>query len=240
MNPFRNTARICLELSNLCNYSWLHLKCPTSQQREHEILPSKIVTQDVLHTLKYYGYNKEICFHNYNEPLIDPRLMSFLYATAYQCPEAIPFLWTNGSYLNQTLAVELEQAGLKKITISAYSEAEYDRLSKLHFVCESTVVRYHSLDDVLNIYNHGTENCHNPCFAPLGDIIIHSDGRMGLCCLDWDRRHTFGDLMKEKFADIVSKPEVRAVYDELRKGHRQLDICTRCTRISCGGSLRDL
>lgn len=239
MNPFRNTARVSFELSNLCNYTVYHSKCPTAAARVKEILPTTIV-RNVMDELGRAGYQGELCFHNYNEPLIDPRLMLLMLEAGQRCVGAKLFLWTNGFYLTQDIVNDLEALGLKKIYISAYSDVELEFLNKLVFSCEATIARQFGLDDVLKMYDWPEQVCSSPCFAPLGDVIIHSDGRVGLCCLDWKRKTTFGDLKEWRLSDILSTPEVRKVYNELRLGVRSLPLCKRCTRISCGGAFRDL
>jgi hypothetical protein len=223
----------------MCNYATFHRKCPVSRAREREVLPTAIV-RDVLNELGEHNYQGELCFHNYNEPLLDPRLLMLIVEAGQRCPGIQPFLWTNGFYLTQDLVEDLEKAGLKKIVISAYSDVELHYLEDLEFSCDVTLQRVWQLDDVLQMYDWPEQECTSPCFAPLGDVIIHSDGRMGLCCLDWKRTVTFGSLKEQRLGSVLARDEVRKVCDGLRAGQRTLALCRRCHRISCGGNLRDL
>ena len=53
---FKHTNRVSIELSNLCNYSMIHKKCPINRIKKPVILPSKVV-YSVFNTLKKYDFH---------------------------------------------------------------------------------------------------------------------------------------------------------------------------------------
>ena len=225
-NILEYTSRVSIELSNLCNYAEIHKKCPLNLVTEPTILPAKIVF-DVLDTLKHNNFQGTIAYHTYNEPLIDPRLFKFIEYAHAACPKSEIYICTNGYYLNQILLNELVDSGVSKIAISAYSKSEYKRLSKL----KSSMplhVELMKLDDRLHLYESEDNNTKKPCYAPLNEIIIAREGCICLCCLDWKRQYTFGNLYEQTLKDIILSGELHAVYKKLIKGERFLPICKKC------------
>lgn len=221
-----HTSRVTFELSNLCNYSYIHKKCPLNLSREVTILPRRIVFE-VLDYLAKYDFAGQIAFHNYCEPLIDPRLFEFIGYARQRCRRSDIYIWTNGFYLNQTMADELVSAGVTNIRVSAYSQSEFERLSKIKLEIPFTVWKAR-LDDRLNMYEASINDTGKPCFAPLNEIIVAREGCISLCCLDWRRIYRFGNLYEQTFEQVLSSGQLQGVYARLSKGERFLDICKRC------------
>lgn len=221
-----NTKRVSIELSNLCNYSNIHKKCPLSHIREPVILPAKIV-RDVIDTLAGQDFKGTIAFHTYNEPMNDPRLFSFIEYARKACPESHIYICTNGYYFSEVLAEEMVEAGVSEVHISAYSQSEYKRLSSIKMRVPCTV-EFMKLDERLNLYDREESDISGPCFAPLNEVIISREGSVSLCCLDWKRECTFGDLHEQSFKDVLKSGELHAVYERLSRGERFLHICKKC------------
>lgn len=225
-NILKYTNRVSIELSNLCNYADIHKKCPLNLVTEPTILPAKIV-YGVLDTLKHNDFQGIIAYHTYNEPLIDPRLFKFIEYTHDACPKSEIYICTNGFYLNQILLDELVDSGVSKIHVSAYSKSEFKRLSKLKSSI-SFDVEMMKLDDRLHLYETKENNTKNPCYAPLNEIIIAREGCISLCCLDWQRLYTYGNLYEQTLEEVIRSGELHAVYKRLSKGERFLPICKKC------------
>lgn len=223
---FKYTSRISIELSNLCNYSEIHKKCPLSLANEPIILPARIVF-DILNTLKHHDFQGIIAYHTYNEPLIDPRLIKFVEYARDACPKSKIFIGTNGFYLNQTLLDELVDSGVSEIHVSVYFKSEFERLSMLTSNIPLNIEIMH-LDDRLLLYKAKENNIKRPCYAPLNEIIVAREGCISLCCLDWKRLYTFGNLEEQTFDEVIRSGELQAVYERLSKGDRFLPICKRC------------
>ncbi len=226
-NIFQHTNRVSIELSNLCNYSSVHKKCPLNLEVTPRILPAKIVigVLDILHKYQFRGM---IAFHTFNEPLIDPRLFKFIEYARKSCPDAVIYFSTNGFYLDQNLANELVECGLTSLHISAYSPKEYERLSKITLPIPINLEKMVLLDIVPALYQSPIIDNQTPCQAPLGEIIVTRDGQISLCCRDWQRRYIFGDLNEEPLEEILRKGNLQTVYSHLSRGNRVLDLCRRC------------
>ena len=229
---FQNTKSVCIELSNLCNYANIHKKCPLyTLQSSKTILSSKIAHR-VLATLKKYNFFGTILFSTYNEPLMDPRLFEFIRLAHYMNPKAGICIWTNGYYLNEMLVLELVEAGVTELHITAYSKIEKERFEKIQIPIPYNILYFSSLsnmDDRLTLYKKSEVFCSIPCSAPLKQIIITAKGEISLCCYDWKRQHCFGNLYKQSLEEILRNGQMQLVYNQLIKGERHLNLCKRCT-----------
>lgn len=227
VNPLYNTSRVSIELSNLCNYAVFHKKCPVSLEKGHKILPSKCVYH-VIDTLEKFGFSGRIAFHTYNEPMIDPRLFTFIEYARRHCSQSDIYISTNGYYLNQTLAEEMTAAGVTSIHVSAYTPKDFERLSAIDIKIPFNVEKMVLMNEVQEIYQAPEINLSSACSAPLGEIIVTRDGDISLCCRDWQRRYKFGSLHEHTFEDILRQGRLQAVHERLIAGDRFLDICKRC------------
>jgi hypothetical protein len=223
-----HTARISFELSNLCNYSRLHRKCPVSLEKEPVILSAKVVKDTLLDVKRLLRPDKilTVAFHTYNEPLIDPRLFWFIDFAKKTLGKLNIFIATNGFYLEKNLIHELFAIGVTKIHVTGYSQKEIDRLTP--FVSENFSIMPANLDARMDLYSSELKTCNTPCHAPLSEIIVKSDGSIDLCCLDWQKRYTFGNLYQESLSEILKRGQMHKVHGMLSKGHRFLDLCKRC------------
>ncbi len=242
MSLFAHTHFVQIELSNICQYAWLHKKCPVHLEmaspfrvKRPRHLSGDLV-RHVLDTLGAYNYRSGITFQHYNEPLIDPRLFEFIRYAKKQCPKAKITAVSNGGYLSRQLAEELKEAGLDRIHVTLYgSQKDRDVMHKRVreeimplWPQESNVLTW-ELDDRLSIYDRAYQTGRGNCYAPLSTIVITRDAEWALCCRDWKRTVTFGSLKENTFEELLRLEEPRRVYEALRVGDRTvLDVCRRC------------
>lgn len=217
---------IFFELSNLCNYANIHPQCPVSWQKKKVILSTKVV-RSVIDQLGKGGFSGYIAFHRYNEPTNDPRLFEFIAYVKKHAPKAKIRLLTNGSYLNQTMADALVEAGLNILEVSSYMLKEHERLIKLKLKIPY-IVTFQILDNRKTIYETEKLNLSKPCFAHINDITVNCEGKMPICCLDWKNQVIFGDLNKDSLKKILHSRLFTQTFKLLSKGTRNLDICSRC------------
>lgn len=227
----KHTKRVALELSNICNLAYCHKECPASLPKEKKVLPSARVVEvlEALGRLEFRGY---IAFYGYSEPLIDPRVGYFIKAAKIACPGCTPSVTSNGFMLTQTMLEDLAALGLGHMRVSAYGGTEFERLSKLKPPSGFELkVRLrgggawkHRIDD----YERKPDGRKVPCYCPLVDIQINCEGRVRICCADYQNRHIFGDLAKESLEEILRSGRMQSVYSELTNGIRKAHLCQRC------------
>jgi len=230
--PFHNESlelhikRVSLELSNMCNYTKIHKKCPVSRYKEKKTLETGLVHK-VLDELSQYNFSGEIDFHRYNEPMIDKRLFDFFEYTNKVLPNAKISLLTNGFFLNQEVLNKLENYKIWLITVSSYTFKEHDRLIKLKTNIPYKVY-YSNLDDREDIYSRKEINSALPCYATIRDVTVNCFGDVSICCLDWQNRFTFGNISSQSLKEILNSEKFLKVHRELFHGNRTFEICKRC------------
>ena len=221
-----------IELSNVCNMSKYHLKCPLNLDVEREHLPIKFVKK-VIKELSDLEYKNEIGFHTFNEPLQDPRLYYILSYTREFLPDNKILLWTNGMNLTKTLIWDFEELKNIRYVISIYDQKAFNRMGNLR----ETGVPFETLDfrsghnnqkDILQIYSTSEINLTKKCFAPYNQVIISYQGDVSLCCFDWNRSVTFGNIKDSGLAEILASKKMIDAYKNLSNGDRIYDVCKRC------------
>lgn len=245
MNPFAQTSTVAIELSNTCPLAHIHTRCPLNRQcagpfrmDSSQHLPLSIIF-GVIDTLAHYNYSGSLNFHQYNEPLTDPRLLVIISrARELLPPEARLSTITNGQNLSVQLARELHEYGLDGLLITLYgSQAERDRTAgwfrenivPLFGDKNAGVLTWGDLDDRLDNYTRPEQSGRGNCYAPLKTVTVTCSGYVGLCCMDWQRLHNLGDLRTHKLDAILSSDKVIVLYEQLSGGDRsQIDLCRRC------------
>jgi 2-deoxy-scyllo-inosamine dehydrogenase (SAM-dependent) len=215
-------------LSNLCNYACLHKACPANGVRTKEIMPGGVVYK-IFDELSDDNFEGEVCFHLYNEPLIDPRLFNFIHYSKEKMPNVNIHIYSNGYYLNNTMVKELEDAGVTRITTTAYGDDEWKRLTALD-VSVAFHVLYGNLDQRLDLYNYreGT-SCSRRCISFFEQIPIYVNGDIGTCCLDWKHTYNLGNIYNHSLKEIVNSEEIREFQLSLLNGDRsRFVICRNC------------
>jgi radical SAM protein with 4Fe4S-binding SPASM domain len=231
ISGIRNIENIFIEISNICNYASVHRKCPLHNCAVKEILPSVFIKKiiDELSSIDYAGM---IAFHNYNEPLIDPRLFYLVDYTKKILNNSIIRIRTNGFHLTQNIIEEMEQVGVDQIFVSLYSQSEEERIKKIKFnklnISLDDFYKNRNLDDRKNIYTRDEIHCNMPCYSLTHEIIIRYTGDVVLCCLDYENRYIFGNIKESSLSDILDSDAVKDTQSLLSNGKRLLPICKRC------------
>ncbi len=230
MSLLAHTSRVTFELSDRCNLSHAHPKCPAHAVRDAEpIFLERRIVREVLAFLAEGGFAREIAWHNYNEPLADPRLFCFLGMANWRVPDASHYILTNGLNLNQEILDMLIGNGVKRVWVSAYTEAVEQRTKALTAPgIDYKVRRFTTLDHRLEIYDRPEARDRRPCFEPLENLVIRADGRVGLCCVDWKQTVTYGDLHDTTLRKILETSKIGEDWQRNTAGDRWHDICRRC------------
>jgi hypothetical protein len=109
-----------VETSRRCNRTcaW----CPNGHsgaRKEQELMEWPLFARiiDQLGKARYAGW---FAFHNYNEPLLNPRLDAELSWLGYKVPHARPAIYTNGDRLTVELLASLIAAGVRYVRVTRY------------------------------------------------------------------------------------------------------------------------
>ncbi len=156
---------IFIETSALCNRKCVI--CPNSIYNKHskQTLLSMNIIEKILKELKELDYDGIIGLYNYNEPLLDPRLLEIIELIRKTLPGVCISLSTNGDFLTIKKAQELYEAGLNVLGINDYNILKnfknkwgdfFNNLKKIYPEIEETVHRYRKYSrtkKMFSIYN---------------------------------------------------------------------------------------
>lgn len=225
-----HTSRVTFEISDRCNLSHAHAKCPAHAVRYADpVFLSTGIIHRVLDFMCDEGFDREIAWHNYNEPLADPRLLWLVDLAKVHVPDCGQYILTNGLNLNQGILDMLIYHGVTRVWVSAYTEDVEARCKAYKATdIDYKVRRFKTLDKRLSIYDRPPVHDKHPCFEPLENLVIRADGRVGLCCVDWAQTVTYGDLHNTSMRQILEKSEIREDWQRNIEGDRWHDICRRC------------
>jgi hypothetical protein len=121
--PLAGLRYVEIETSRYCNRtcSW----CPnghTTTRRAQQLMDwhlfAKITAE--LGTAAFAGF---FAFHNYNEPLANPRLFEEIAQVRRDIPEATPAIYTNGDLLNPSTVERLSGQGMTYLRVTRYPTA---------------------------------------------------------------------------------------------------------------------
>ena len=229
---FGNMTEVAIMLSNLCNYAEIHQKCPASCILEKQIMPSRIVYK-ILDELAMSKYHGTICFHIYNEPLIDPRLFMFIQYIKKTMPSAKVKIYSNGYYLNTTMFEELHEIGTNVLFTTGYGKHEYERLIELDTEMGMALsVCYGNLDDRMDYYTKKSTThivSNDICDTYLYQIPIYSNGDIGTCCLDYRHPYGLGNINECSLENCLRDRRIIDFQMKLLRGDRTtFPICTNC------------
>jgi len=240
-NPLIFTKAIWLEMSNLCNYSRWHTKCPVSQMKEKTIMPLSLM-EKIIKEIGSWNFHRQFSPYMYSEPLIDPRLYIVLDMFKKYVPNGKAFLVTNGFFLYRPILEELIERGIATMLVSIYDKNEHSRIRKLvddakrdnlpcHFNLRSRFPFETKMADLIDMYDSPVINRPGVCRAPYRNLIINRRGEIALCCVDWKSETTFGSLKEKTFKEIFTSDEMIDRTLNLREGRRdKYNLCSRCFR----------
>lgn len=231
---------VCIEINTHCNRKCYY--CPVCLEKE---VPSYYMDEElfrlVIRRLKEIKFSGTIMYHFYNEPLLDKRLPEFVAYTRKHLPKCIIRILTNGDYLTLELADELIRAGVCDFAITDHNLQPGILSKKL----QPVIVKYPNQININSIHDKplsnrgGTikvkkfdKNKGGNCTVISESLQIEYNGNILLCCNDYYRRFTFGNVINERIDEIWVKKDYVRLRRLLRKGVAELEICKKCNSIS--------
>lgn len=109
-----------VETSKRCNRkcNW----CPvgyTNERESQELMDWQLFVK-IIDNLSMLNYEGRIALHNYNEPLLNPRIIEEIALVKEKLPKAKSSIFTNGDYLTVELINSLANVGLSWMRVTLY------------------------------------------------------------------------------------------------------------------------
>ena len=183
----------------------------------------------IVNQLIQINFKGTICFQIYNEPLIDPRLFWIIEYIKSQMMDIEVLVYTNGYYLTDSLAGDIQNGFADIIVATGYGRTEFERLVNLNLDIPYYVL-YGNLDDRL-IWDEELKKskCNVPCASLFSQVPIWANGDVGLCCMDCFQKVKFGNIKKTELKQILDAPEIEINMKCLLSGNRRsVGYCSSC------------
>ena len=232
-----------IELINRCNGKCGF--CPVSAKidpRPYAKMSDKLF-YTIIAQLKQLNYTGWIALHSNSEPLLDERLIKFVYHIHEELPNAYSIMLTNGTLLTLEKFKELIKY-LDFLCINNYSnDYEFHSTTKqiyeycLEHPLLAKKVRIQKRLDNEILHSRGgvspnAEKCEvfgHVCSYPFSQMIIRPDGKLSLCCSDALAQMTLGDLTKQSILEAWNSDEYVKIRALLLKGSEFMPLCKICS-----------
>ena len=224
---------VAIEISTSCNRTCYY--CPNSVEGTSVDFMTEETFNEIIAQLKAINFSGVIHYHFYNEPLLDKRLPEFVRYVKKHLPTCINRIISNGDFLSIDLADDLIDAGVADFAITIHDRDGEKLLNKLQPVLKKypSHIRLDSIHDK-PLSNRGGAieikrlNKKDTCTDPLETLQLDYKGNVLLCCNDYYRKHSFGNLAHDKLYEIWQGKEFQKLRRDLRTGVANLEICRIC------------
>jgi len=258
-----------IESTNICNARCVF--CPRDEMKRRQGVMDAGLYRKVVDECAALGI-RHVRLHNYGEPFVDRGLTDKV-AYAKQCGIAEVGVITNGSLIDEQVALGVIEAGLDAINISVDASGrevfertrvglKYDKvianierlvrirseLGRTHPKLILSFVRQDNSEEerafidhwrtiadkihVTDLHNwagtlHRESDVRFPCYRQWLTFTVLWDGRVSLCCADFDGRVVLGDVQTSSIREIWESDAYRRVRREhLESGGPE--ICHAC------------
>ncbi|MFH1191354.1 MAG: radical SAM/SPASM domain-containing protein [Candidatus Omnitrophota bacterium] len=236
--------KVFIEAVSYCNNDCAF--CPASAKagaKKPENLMREALYIKILNELANISFTGSIAFHCNNEPLLDPRLPSWIKMARSLLKNNFFYLYTNGIFINVNLANALFNAGLNRIIINNYNDqhklnpAIRKLLDNAAVLRGEVIINYRAKTDYFgnragqspNMGSFLKKPLNIQCMRPSTEIVIGYDGTVPLCCADGLWKVIAGNVKDSSLKDIWFSDFFKKIRVALAKGDRDCtEICRVC------------
>ena len=239
-------------LCGLCNRNCVF--CPRANPEVYpdkkEYITIKLFSK-IINELAKYKYSGLMSFSGFSEPFMHRKLFELVKITKHNLPESKLEITTNGDMLNVQKIKKLHKLKLNSILVSMYDGPHqinyFEKMIKKAKVGNKFIIlrkRYLSEEKSfgINLSNRAgmtseiikdgvlkkQYTLNHKCFYTHYRLMIDHDGRVLLCCHDWTKKVSLGDLNKQSIYKIWTGPKTKKYRLELGNGNRSFKPCNNC------------
>lgn len=241
-------THIEIEFNHDCNRACWY--CPNAQHERVNKGQMNESTFDLLvRRLEDVGYEGNLSYQFYNEPLLFPHLEKFVDQLTKSLPKTTSTLYTNGTLLTLERFKALRLAGIKQFIVTRH-EAERDYLFEKVYPLltdeEKALTKFQTHKDIHYTNRGGLVDVGSresaqllPCHIPTFLMVITHQGKILGCFEDFNEELGVGDLRTQSLSEIwESKPYIE-LREKLKKGFRhQFGPCSKCNRVEVLGLIQ--
>ena len=201
---------------------------------EPHLMPMEVI-EDIFKQYVKMRCRSIVCLCNYNEPLMDPRIVDIT-RLAKICGISYIYFCTNGDFLTPEIAKDLDGV-LDRITVSLYSpKTSHEERSKyIKSLFEKTSVWINTRHRMTH-FQPNVEFLNNlPCKFQIGPIrlVINHKGQYCLCCDDLNGIFDLGTFPETSLSDYWFGSRHMTIMNNLREigGRNKYAYCSTCPRV---------
>lgn len=231
-----------------------------SANKNHDKRPfAKLSDQDfkkVISDLRNWGFEGMISLFVNNEPLIDNRMVELHKYVKEQLPKCKVKFFTNGTLLSIEKFKELIPY-IDYMVINNYGETmeihpnikeiiSEIRRHKEQYAGKKIVVQICYIKDVLTNRageapnkKGGKKIIKEPCIMLYTDMVIFSNGNVGICCNDAAEKTNLGNI-RDKSLQEIWEGQCRIIHKQMEGRRHGLDFCKYCDTMDSRFRLRQL
>ena len=220
--------------------------CPQSTKPRPLKVMSEEIFKRVIDQLAEMKFAGRIGPLTNNEPLLDDRIINFIAYARQKCPLSFLALATNGRLLSEELLFEIFAAGLDYLIINDYRDdrlehpfrlsANLEKIAELEkgmFRKKISISRRYTSEVLGNrAGNISGQKKVLPlkqfCALPFARLWVQSEGKVFLCCQDYNHDEIMGDVNKSSLSEIWFGDKYRRIREELYRKDRTGKICNKC------------
>lgn len=223
-----------IETNGICNLSCSY--CPRPSNEQSTNLEDEVV-ESILTQLHDWGFMGQLSFHNYNEPLTDPRVFDFVKMARVLLPHNDLYIFTNGVLLTRQKASTLYGAGLTRIVATMHDDANTQKLEPKLLALKKEFGPKLVIKDLREGKRKTQLRARGGLVGlsqtePWGycntvdAMVIRSTGDVTLCAEDARMNHVQGNVHNTPIDEIWWG--YKDLRDKIQKGDSPLDICKSC------------
>ncbi|MBF0152654.1 MAG: radical SAM/SPASM domain-containing protein [Magnetococcales bacterium] len=229
-----------IETDARCNRSCSY--CPVAKHKREGQMPESLFYA-IVDQLQQMNFSGRFSFHFYNEPLLDPRLDTFIRYTRDRLAKATLVLVTNGDHLSRERFDQLLAAGIDLVSVSLHDKKIAKTSNALRgslnerfqakilitptYEPQTPLSNRGGLVDLQKHQHEAVHNWPNGGCTSVSSLVINYQGKVALCCDDFFARFGHGDL---------NETPLRTVWEDSREKRRriyfanyELPICQTCS-----------
>jgi len=188
----------------------------------------------IINELKELNFKGEIAFSGYGEPLLDKQLKDRVERIKRELGSFVEIV-TNGDFLTYEKFKELISVGVSVFRLSQHDKEPSEQIKLLFSNIKKDELKY----VIFQIATEGSTTFTNrggsvpmktlhPFFCAPMHLIIRTDGTIPLCCNDYYKKISFGDINQSKLIDIWDSTFYKKIRNEIKRGIFNLEICKKC------------
>ncbi len=229
--------KVEIELSLGCNRRCSY--CNLASDRRENYARSQAPTMDwelyrlLVGQLAELEFAGAICFHYFNEPLLNKRLAEYVRHASDALPRTHRLIYTNGDLLTPELHASLTAAGVSLFVVTRHDDALPPALAEV--AREPNVVVDMRAHMTLN--NRGGDLgpprdprvASLPCIYTAEALVVTIDGNVLPCSCDFRERLPLGNIRERPIGAIFRSDRCAEFRRDLLNGHRERhELCRAC------------